>query len=49
MAAVYIEKGDLDKALAECDRAIEAMNDQSINDYMKRAKVYARKGVVLGK
>jgi stress-induced-phosphoprotein 1 len=49
MAAVYIEMGKLDDALAQCDKAIKSMDDNLCYDYMKRAKVYARKGSVLSK
>lgn len=49
MAAVYIEMGKLDDALAQCDKAIQSMDDNLCYDYMKRAKVYARKGSVLSK
>lgn len=49
LAAVYIEQGQLEKALAECDRAVQAMDDQAIHDYLKRAKVYARKASILAK
>lgn len=49
MAAVYIEMGKLDDALAQCDKAIQSMDENMCYDYMKRAKVYARKGSVLSK
>ncbi len=43
MAAVYIEMGELDKAMEQCDRAIKSMEDNLIFDYIKKAKVFARK------
>jgi len=49
LAAVYIEMGRLGDALNECDKAIKSMDDNLCYDYVKRAKVYARKGSVLSK
>lgn len=49
LAAVYIEMGRLDDALNECDKAIKSMDDNLCYDYVKRGKVYARKGSVLCK
>lgn len=41
--------GRLGDALNECDKAIKSMDDNLCYDYVKRAKVYARKGSVLSK
>jgi stress-induced-phosphoprotein 1 len=49
LAAVFIEQGELEKAHEACDRGIKAMDDQGINDYVKRAKVYARKASIYSK
>lgn len=49
MAAVYIEMGDLDKAMEQCDRAIKSMEDNLIFDYIKKAKVFARKASICAK
>lgn len=49
LAAVFIEQAELEKAHEACDRGVKAMDDQGINDYVKRAKVYARKASVYAK
>ena len=35
--------------MGECEKAVQAMDDQGIHDYVKRAKVYSRKASVLAK
>lgn len=49
MAAVYIEMGDLEKAMEQCDRAIKSIEDNMIFDYIKKSKVFARKASIYAK
>lgn len=48
LAAVYMEMGDFDTAIEQCDKGIEIRYDGPY-DYSKLAKVMARKAACLGK
>ncbi len=48
-AACYIELGDLDKAQAECEKALQIKEEHQIFDFVKLAKVYQRLGSVYQK
>lgn len=42
-AACFIEKKEYDRAIEECDKAFKIMEENHINDFSKKAKLYARK------
>lgn len=48
-AAAYIEMNDLDGALAEIARAEKLFEEGVVKDFVKKAKVLARKGTIYGK
>lgn len=48
-AAAYIELNDLDSALAEIARAEKLFEEGVVKDFVKKAKVLARKGTIYGK
>lgn len=48
-AAVYIELKDLENALLATDSALDAAEKYSVKDFMRIAKIYARKASVLQK
>lgn len=48
-AAAYIELGQLDKALECVNAGIHYIEDGTVKDYVKKAKILARKGSILAK
>lgn len=48
-AAAYIEMNDLESALAEITRAEKLFEEGVVKDFVKKAKVLARKGTIYGK
>lgn len=46
-AAVYIETKDYTNALAAVDAALQAAEEHSVKDFVKIAKIYARKASIL--
>ncbi len=48
-AAVYIELNQFDKALLAVEEGLKFIEDGVVKDYVKKAKLFARKGSVLAK
>lgn len=48
-AAAYIELNDFESALQEIAQAEKLFEEGIVKDYIKKAKVYARKGTIFGK
>lgn len=48
-AAALIELGKLDQALESVNAGLKYIEDGTVKDYVKKAKIFARKGSILAK
>lgn len=48
-AAVYVELKEFEKAIEACELALKVKEDNSIYDYKKIAKIFARLGSIYEK